>query len=290
MQDLPGAIQAKAPGALLLGEVWDTPQISASYVPDALDLTFDFALASINVSAAQSATASSVGRALETITALYPASGGFAAFLTNHDQDRVASQIKDDPRGAPGRRRSAPAGPGVPFVYYGEEIGMTGAKPDAQIRTPMRWDETRPAAGFSTHAPWEALSDDPPGVSVAAQTGDPASLLSRYRELIHLRSAHPGIARGTWTPVETTAPGLVAALRASPEETALVVANVGTTAVAAPALTLPSGPLCRAATPTLALGTAPVAAPAVTATGGFAGYVPVPEIAARSSVVIVFGR
>ena len=51
-------------------------------------------------------------------------------------------------------------GPGVPFIYYGEEIGMTGAKPDERIRTPMRWDASAPAAGFSTHAPWEPLSGD----------------------------------------------------------------------------------------------------------------------------------
>ena len=39
-------------------------------------------------------------------------------------------------------------GPGTPFIYYGEEIGMSGDKPDEQIRTPMRWDRSEPARGL----------------------------------------------------------------------------------------------------------------------------------------------
>ncbi|MEI2689565.1 MAG: alpha-amylase family glycosyl hydrolase [Anaerolineae bacterium] len=49
--------------------------------------------------------------------------------------------------------------PGVPFIYYGEEIGMTGNKPDERIRTPMQWaDEAN--GGFTSGTPWEALNSD----------------------------------------------------------------------------------------------------------------------------------
>ena len=58
------SVETAAPGALLLGEVYDTPQNSSSYVPDDLDLTFDFALASTEVFGVQSGDGSSVGRAL----------------------------------------------------------------------------------------------------------------------------------------------------------------------------------------------------------------------------------
>ncbi|MEO5941090.1 MAG: alpha-amylase family glycosyl hydrolase [Candidatus Limnocylindrales bacterium] len=283
------AVEAKAPGALLLGEVWDTPQISSSYVPDDLDLTFDFALASIDVSAAQSGDGGSVGRALDTITRLYPAAGGFGAFLTNHDQDRVATQLKGDAGALRVAADLLLLGPGVPFVYYGEEIGLTGAKPDERIRTPMRWDDSTPAAGFSTHAPWAALSDDPASVNVASESADPGSLLSRYRDLIRLRTDHPAIATGSWLAVESTAPGLVAALRIAPGETALVVTNVGSSAVAAPALTLARGPLCGNPVASLVFGSGQAAGPSVTPSGGFAGYQPLTTIAPRSSVVIVLG-
>ena len=39
--------------------------------------------------------------------------------------------------------------PGVPFIYYGEEIGMTGGKPDEKIRTPMQWANDA-TGGFTT--------------------------------------------------------------------------------------------------------------------------------------------
>ncbi|MEP6639893.1 MAG: alpha-amylase family glycosyl hydrolase, partial [Chloroflexota bacterium] len=273
----------------LLGEVWDTPQNSASYVPDDLDLTFEFALAGIDVGAAKSGDASSVSRALAKITTLYPASSGFGAFLTNHDQDRVASQLGGDVAELEVAADLLLTGPGLPFIYYGEELGMTGQKPDERIRTPMRWDATAPAAGFSTHAPWEALSNDPAALNVATETADPGSLLSHYRDLIHLRAAHPALATGTWTDVTTDNAGVVASLRVSPTETAVVLTNVGSTP-AAPALDLAAGPLCGGPTATVALGPASAIAPTVTAAGGFAGWRPVDAIPARSSVVIVLGR
>ena len=94
--------------------------------------------------------------------------------------------------------------PGVPFLYYGDEIGMRtlwglpgkeGSFDRSGVRTPMQWDGT-PNAGFST-APPEQLylpidpTDDRP--TVEAQAGDPASLLSQIRALIALRRSHPGL-------------------------------------------------------------------------------------------------
>jgi glycosidase len=279
-----GAVEGQAPGALLLGEVWDLPQVSASYVPDDLDLTFDFALDTGYLTAAQTGDASGLGR-LETRLLSTYATGTFGAFLSNHDMDRVASQLHGDA----GQMRVAAdlllTGPGVPFVYYGEEIGMSGAKPDERIRTPMRWDASSPAAGFSTHAPWEPLSDDPASVNVADERADPGSLWSRYRDLIALRAAHPALATGTSLAVTSDAPAVLARLRVAPTETALVLTNTGTTA-AAPTLTLNAGPLCGAPAATAVLGADGVTAPTITATGGFGGYRPVAAIPAQSSVVI----
>ncbi len=282
------AVEAGRPGALLLGEVYDTPQNSSSYVPDDLDLTFDFASASTMVTAAQSGDGSSVQRALAKVTTLYPASGGFGAFLTNHDQDRIASQLKGDAGELKVAADLLLLGPGVPFLYYGEEIGMSGAKPDERIRTPMRWDASSPAAGFSTHAPWEAPSDDPAAVNVATEEADPASLWSHYRDLIRLRAAHPALATGTWTGITSDAPNVVAALRVNPTEVAVTLTNVSGDA-ASPSLTLDAGPLCG--TPSVeVVGAASATAPTITASGGFAGWRPVATIPARSSVVIVLGR
>ena len=88
--------------------------------------------------------------------------------------------------------------PGVPFVYYGEEIGMTGVKPDELIRTPMQWS-AQENAGFTAGVPWESVNEDYQGKNVAEQSKDPTSLLSCYRELIRLRAAHPVLQLGDYS-------------------------------------------------------------------------------------------
>ena len=112
---------------------------------------------------------------------------------------------------------------------------MTGRKPDERIRTPMRWDASEPAAGFSVAAPWQPLGDDPPGTDVATETSDPGSLLSAYRSLVGLRTANRALAIGDQLPVDAAAPSVVAYLRHVPGQTMLVVVNLADEAVDAPA-------------------------------------------------------
>ena len=130
---------------------------------------------------------------------------------------------------------------------------------------------------------------DPATINVAAESADPGSLLSHYRDLIRLRAAHPALASGTWTSVASDAPGVVAALRREPDRDGLVLTNVGDAAVDA---RRSASRAARCAAPRRrrwSSATRAVAAPAVTAAGGFAGYRPVGAIPPRSSVVIVLG-
>jgi len=155
----------------------------------------------------------------------------------------------------------------------------------------MRWDATEPAAGFSTHAPWEAMSpDDAATTNVAAEAADPGSLWSAYRDLVALRARHAALSSGTYLPVTSDASAVVAAIRSSAGETALVITNASDKP-AAPTLALASGPLCGTPKGEIVLGADEGAAtapgPAVTPAGGFTGYRPVAEIPARSVVIIV---
>ncbi len=63
----------------------------------------------------------------------------YATFLTNHDQNRVMSQLGGDVNKAKLAAFLLLTSPGTPFIYYGEEIGMQGKKPDENIRLPMQW-------------------------------------------------------------------------------------------------------------------------------------------------------
>jgi alpha-glucosidase len=96
---------------------------------------------------------------------------------------------------------------GTPFIYYGEEIGMTDAPiPPSRVvdvagrdpeRTAMQWDGSR-LAGFTTGDPWLPVNPETATVNVEAQVGDPASMLSLYRRLIAERRASPVLRRGSY--------------------------------------------------------------------------------------------
>ncbi len=278
------------PEALVLGEVWDATSMSSRYVRDgSLDLTFDFGLASATILSLRSGDAGSFKAARSEVAEAYPV-GGLATFLTNHDQNRIVDQLDSD---APAVRLAATlllTGGGVPFIYYGEEIGMTGRKPDERIRTPMRWDATQPGSGFTTGLPWQPLGDDPPGTDVATQAADASSLLALYRDLIRLRAAHPALAIGESIGVAAAAPSVAAFLRQDESETLLVVANLSDKVVVGPKLSLDHGPLCEEPRTEVLFGQAGAAtSPVVTANGGFDAYIPVDELGPREAIVIRIG-
>lgn len=94
--------------------------------------------------------------------------------------------------------------PGVPFIYYGDEIGMRyipdapnveGANERAGTRTPMQWQDG-PTAGFSTCTPdhlYLPIDTEGGRLTVASQQNDPSSLLSYVRGLLALRRNTPAL-------------------------------------------------------------------------------------------------
>jgi alpha-glucosidase len=125
--------------------------------------------------------------------------------LSNHDRSRAASRY--GPRNARVAAMMLLTLRGTPFIYYGEEIGMTDvAIPRDRIvdvdgrdpeRTPMQWDATA-NAGFTTGKPWLPLAPDARLVNVAAQRDDPRSMFSFYRRLIALRQSTPALRQGSY--------------------------------------------------------------------------------------------
>jgi alpha-amylase len=185
----------------LVGEIWDnSPVVIAPYLDDALDSGFNFSLAEQLLSAAKSGTSSSAASMLGRIHALYKKSSGGAfidaPFLANHDQPRVMSQLEGDVDKAKMAASLLLTMPGRPFLYYGEEIGMAGKKPDERIREPFAWyaDET----GGQGQTSWERSMYSKGGeASVEAQVDDPESMLSHYRKLVSLRGEEPLLRDGT---------------------------------------------------------------------------------------------
>jgi glycosidase len=176
--------------------------------------------------------------------------------------------------------------PGVPFVYYGEEIGMIGAKPDERLRTPMQWTRA-PGAGFTRGRPWERLADDSLTTTVQAQDHDPSSLLQLHRRLIHLRAANDALATGELVPLIASDSAVAAYIRRDGDRVVLVVANLSRAPLHGVSLTS-RGDALRAGrwTPRDMLGGAAVAPLRVGNDGQLHGYVPLAILAPLEGYLI----
>jgi alpha-amylase len=266
------------PGAFTVGEVWDSAGAMLRYYPDQLDSYFPFELADSLVSGVRAGNAAHVLTGyLRLQSELAP--DRYSPFLRNHDQTRTLTDLKGDTAKARVAATLLLTLPGIPFVYYGEEIGMTGDKPDERLRTPMQWT-AGPHAGFTTGTPWEALQADSATTNVAAQDSDAGSLLNLYRRLIHLRAVNPALAAGRLVPLTTTDGHVAAYLRRDGRRTVLVVANLGAAPVPRVALASAGGALpagrYRAASLLGGDGAAPLT---VAAAGALRGYVPAATLA-----------
>jgi glycosidase len=294
LRDLRAAVTSIKPGALLVGEVYDVTAASSKYVPEDVDQVFDFELAGATVDAiARGSSSQYLTAAGESAADFGP--GERAMFLTNHDQDRVASRLDGDPARLALAARLLRADAGVPFVYYGEEIGLTGEKPDERIRTPMAWTGEEPAARFSSGVPWEPLEPGWEVRNVAAESSDASSLLSVYRDAIRLRESHPAIRSGETRLVETDSDAVIARLQETQDEHLLIVANLGDEPVSDYGLKLAASGLCGrvrativtgAGGPGAAGGGGTVASADIDADGGFAAYRPLDVVPPHSLTIL----
>ena len=181
---------------LLVGEIWSDARSIAKYCAgDQMDLAFHFPLAEAIFLTVTGMSDKALWQAIGGSQG-YP-EGCWSPFLSNHDQIRIMTRLRER---MPMMRKAAQillTMPGTPFLYYGEEIGMrNGAgQRDESKRTPMAWSAA-PHGGFTQGTPWEPLTPFAEA-NVTTQSKDPASLLSLYRRLIHLRNQERALRRGT---------------------------------------------------------------------------------------------
>ncbi len=189
--------------------------------------------------------------------------GWGSVFLGNHDFPRMLSRWGNDKQY---RDESAKmlltlllTMRGTPFIYMGDEIGMTNTVLNSvaeskdietqtgwtvarkqgftesqfltianyagrdNARTPMQWNNG-PQSGFSTGNPWMALNPNYGWLNVADQDSKPSSILNYFRSLVSLRKANPVLSSGTYHPIETTS-NLFAYYRQWRQEKMLIVHN-----------------------------------------------------------------
>ena len=229
-QDFRKAMSEINPKAYIVGEVWENSAVSVgAYLNKAFDSGFNFGLAESLVQSAKSEKDTGIAYTLERTYKLYSkiSAGAFtdAIFLTNHDQNRVMSQLEGNPEHAKMAAALLLTLPGNPFIYYGEEIGMQGMKPDEGIREPMGWYAEGSGKGQTT---WENRdhNKDADISSVEGESSKGNSLLQSYRDLIELRNEVPALQNGAIRDYESGVPGMMAFERVTTKDRVLVVHNL----------------------------------------------------------------
>jgi alpha-amylase len=278
-------VDSVKPGAYTVGEAWgNIPQVMP-YYPDQLTSYFGFELADSLLSAVRTGSPGGLLSGFLRLQDTLPAYR-WSPFLSNHDQTRVMTALGGDVTRAKLAATLLLTLPGLPFVYYGEEIGMTGDKPDPRLRTPMQWTP-RSGVGFTAGTPWESPQPDSLTTTVAAQDADPRSLLNLYRRLIHLRKENAALATGRLLPLSANNPHVVAYLRRAGGRAVLVVANLSVAPASGISIGSAEGALPRGRyTPRNLLGGRNGASLRVNQDGRIRGYAPVRTLGPRASLVL----
>ncbi len=242
----------------IVGEIGsDDMDILQRYqAPDMMDVVFNFNFGSI--------PELSVERIFNELVSMEAVLQGYPTlFFGSHDMPRPMNRLAD---GCPKRAEALAAliltARGVPFIYYGEEIGMHNIKAqsiddmiDVQGRTqfflaieagktpkealkevnkhnrdrsrsPMQWDDSR-HAGFTTGTPWIRVHENYSEVNVAHAAKDEQSLLNRYKDLINLRNKEAVLQYGSYTSLERPADEAIRYTRTLHGEHITVLINFG---------------------------------------------------------------
>ncbi|MDX1677171.1 alpha-amylase family glycosyl hydrolase [Arsukibacterium sp.] len=224
-------VKSVNPNAYLVGEAWVDIPVAARYYGNGkgLDQGFDFEvgykilglLQQGSAGEAQFGTMQSnqqqiadatvlrqnVQQRLDSVAPL----NFFAPFLTNHDQERVAYQLQQHDNKARLAAAMLFSSPGTPYIYYGEEIGLTQDRSGHDVfkRAPMLWDNTKQAGFTDSDRSWveqltlfgDGFPNWWPGFlaeqlaiadrSVAAQQAQPDSVWQLYKFLIAQKKQRP---------------------------------------------------------------------------------------------------
>ena len=289
LREYAASLRAVAPDAFTVGEVWDGIDKMLPYYPDQLETYFAFDLSDMLIAAVRDGSAQPLMDRFTRFQKEVP-NARYATFLRNHDQTRTLTALGGDVARARVAATLLLTLPGLPFVYYGEEIGMTGDKPDERLRTPMQWNGAA-GAGFTRGTPWEPLQADWSGTNVASQDNDSGSLLNLYRRLIRLRLADSALGAGDFVPVPSNNASVAAYLRRDGERVVLVVANLGAATATSVVLTSPDAVMRQGAYVAKRLlqpGTASDVR--IAADGRLRGYVPIPTLAPYESWIVDLSR
>ena len=216
----------------LVGEVWAPAEVVGPYLKG-IPALFNFDMGGTIIKAVNTERGDSLGIVHKKIRDFYKTMNPEyvdATFLTNHDQNRIMSAVNNDVDKAKMAASILLTLPGSPYLYYGEEIGMQGKKPDQYIREPFIWDVK---AKDKSRATWIAprYNADSSVVSAAQQIKDKTSIYNHYKTFIQLRNTSKALTYGEIEPVSLPNKEICAFIRSANDESVLVLHNLSKTNV-----------------------------------------------------------
>lgn len=216
----------------VVGEVWESFTAYTKYYQSGIDSVFGFTMAQEDGKIAKTMNASGADNSVksfaqamtivETKLASFSDTAIDAPFIGNHDTNRAAGILRYDLT-----KMKAAAGllltmSGSPFVYYGDEIGLSGSGRDENKRAPMIWDES--GSGL-TYGPPNMEQQENRFESVEAQLADENSLLNYYKRALRIRNENPCIARGKTEVINITGQDIAAVRRTFEDDSIVIVYN-----------------------------------------------------------------
>ena len=212
----------------LMGEVWNKDTVVAQYLHNALSGCFNFDLSFILQDVARSEQPKNLIDKVIHIRNLYRKyNPDFidATILSNHDQNRIMDDLKGDMNQAGMAAALLLTLPGSPYLYYGEEIGMQGQKPDENIREPFLWDKGN-RDKMQTKWMKAKYSTDKTVAPLSIQASDSSSMLNRYRFFLHERARNEFLRSGEIEKSNISNPNVCAFYRVWEKDSVLVIHNL----------------------------------------------------------------
>ena len=218
------------PDFYMVSEVWANEAAIADYYASGTPSMFNFDLADKEGKLIKAARGTY--KAANLVQSMLKYQTDFAAenpdyidapFITNHDMGRVANALRNDPDDLKMAGGLLMTLSGNPFVYYGEEIGMSSAgTKDENKRLPFIWSDTDTTG--MTKGPKDAEAGITSAFAgVEEQQADSDSILNYYKRALRLRNENPELARGTIEAVEALCDGHQAVITKTWEDSTIAV-------------------------------------------------------------------
>ena len=211
----------------IVGEVWANSERVAPFL-NGIPALFNFDMGTEIIKAVNEVNAENLTSKHSSIIEFYKSVNPEyidCTFLTNHDQDRILSSVGNDIDKAQIAASLLFTLSGSPYIYYGEEIGMLGVKPDQYIREPFLWDKASKDK-FRTSWIEPRSSDETTVTPMKAQQKDDDSILNHYKSLIKLRNQSSALTFGNLEPLSISDSEICLFVRTDENESLLVIHNL----------------------------------------------------------------